>query len=288
MLRLPRAHQSDRAFASHPTTARCRYFDGIDTEPVGLSPSRTTLFKSCAQLFKYRVIDKLPEPQDVPSARGILVHEVLHQLLQLGEMERTFDKAAELLDDVWKVLRADAEFEGFEVDEQAMMLDCIVLLRNYFDVEDPTKVRPHELEWWIEHASDTLALRGIVDRVEIDEDGDWIISDYKTGRPPSLDYSLGAFFGLKFYALVCWRNLGRLPKQLRLIHLQSSGGSRGPEVLTLVPTEQMLLGLERQLEAVADAIRRATISEDWRPRPGRQCEWCPHKPICPAFSARTD
>lgn len=256
----------------------------IDTELVALSPSRTAQFKACARLFKYRVIDKLPEPQDAPSARGILVHAVLHQLLQLDAPGRTFKQATQLLDDTWQHLKTDVEFEGFDVDEGAMLADCHVLLGNYFQLEDPTTVHAHELEWWVEYASDTLALRGIIDRVEIDDDGEWVISDYKTGKPPADDYSLGAFFGLKFYALICWRNLGRMPKQLRMIHLHRER----PETLTLVPTTQMLEGLESQLEAVARAIKRATLYDDWRPRPGRQCTWCPHQSICPAFNRGMD
>jgi len=37
------------------------------------------------------------------------------------------------------------------------------------------------------------------------------------------------------------------------------------------------------VEAVWQAIERARAARDWRPRPGRLCDWCAHKPICPAF-----
>jgi len=25
------------------------------------------------------------------------------------------------------------------------------------------------------------------------------------------------------------------------------------------------------------------VNRDWRPRPGRICDWCAHQAICPAF-----
>ncbi|HEX2054200.1 MAG TPA: PD-(D/E)XK nuclease family protein, partial [Actinomycetota bacterium] len=117
---------------------------------------------------------------------------------------------------------------------------------------------------------------GIIDRVEVMPDGEWVLSDYKTGRSPSETYALGSFFGLKFYALVCWKAFGKMPKLLRLLHLKE------PEVLTLVPTVQMLRGLEKQLEALAQAIQRAHDRDDWRPRVSHMCNYCPHRSICPA------
>ena len=48
-------------------------------EPLKLSPSSVTDFKSCPQLFKYRAIDRLPEPVSGPAAKGSLVHAVLER-----------------------------------------------------------------------------------------------------------------------------------------------------------------------------------------------------------------
>jgi putative RecB family exonuclease len=49
------------------------------------------------------------------------------------------------------------------------------------------------------------------------------------------------------------------------------------------PDESDLLATERKVEALWQAIERALRSGDWRPRPGRICEWCAHQAICPAF-----
>ena len=246
---------------------------------VPLSPSRVSDFKTCPQLFKFRAIDRLPEPADQYRLRGTAVHSVLERLLMLDPHERTLEKGLALFEHVLDDLAQDPESEGApELGDPEWIRHAQSLLANYFAIEDPTGISPHELEWWVEHPGELAFLRGIIDRVEVTAGGDWILSDYKTGRSPSESYALGAFFGLKFYALVCWRAFGKLPIQLRLVHLKE------PEVLTLVPTEQMLGGLERQLEAVARAIARAQQTQDWRPRPGRMCGFCPHAAICPAFA----
>ena len=251
--------------------------------PIRLSPSRASDYKTCPQLFKFRAIDRLPEPADIYSTKGTLIHAVLEQLYVLEPAQRTIQNAHTFMLQVWENLKADPEYSALKLDpaEEAEWLDHgSSLLVNYFKMEDPTRVAPHEMEWWVEHETQRTLLRGIIDRVEITADGEWVLSDYKTGRSPSETYALGSFFGLKFYALVCWREFGKMPKLLRLIQLKK------PEVITLVPTLQMLLAMERQLDALAQAILRAHENNDWRPRVSNLCEWCPHKAICPAFAGR--
>src|SRR5579859_2725609 len=55
--------------------------------PAGpsLSPSRAGDFLTCPLLYRFRVIDRLPEPPSQAATRGTLVHSVL---------ERLFDAAA--------------------------------------------------------------------------------------------------------------------------------------------------------------------------------------------------
>jgi putative RecB family exonuclease len=247
--------------------------------PLPLSPSRVSDFKTCPLLFKFRVVDRLPEPEDPYSARGSLVHAVLERVLGLAPEDRTFDRALISLEEIWGEQRPLIDELGMSDEERQGWLEQVRdLLRNYFLLEDPARVEPHELEWSVEHTAERVTLRGIIDRVEVLPDGSWILTDYKTGASPSESRSLGSFFGLRFYALLCWRAFGRMPKELRLVHL------RKPEVIRLIPTEQMLEGLERQLEAVGSAIRRAYKTGDWRPRPGPLCNWCPHRQICPAWA----
>ena len=152
------------------------------------------------------------------------------------------------------------------------------MIRNYFRLEDPAQVVVHDVEARVTHEGERTSLRGIVDRIEVRDDGEWVLVDYKTGRPPSSERALGSFFGLKFYALVCWRAFGRMPCELRLIQLGE------PEVITLHPSEQMLLGLERQLDALGIAILRAQTTGDWRPRPSWLCGHCAHQAVCPAWT----
>ena len=72
--------------------------------------------------------------------------------------------------------------------------------------------------------------------------------------------------------------LRMLTTLLQLMYLSGDG-----EVLRYSPDEADLLATERKLNALWAAISRARETGDFRPRPGKLCDWCRHKALCPAF-----
>ena len=67
-----------------------------------------------------------------------------------------------------------------------------------------------------------------------------------------------------------------MPRLLQLLYLGTG------EVLRYEPDEADLLATERKVDALWEAIQRASESGDWRPNPSRLCDWCDHKALCPA------
>src|SRR3954454_421453 len=82
--------------------------DGVDV--VGaLSPSRASDFKTCALRYRYRTIDKLPEPPSPDAVRGTVVHKVLEDLFDLPAGERTPERAEAMIDGAWEYVLEDDE-----------------------------------------------------------------------------------------------------------------------------------------------------------------------------------
>ena len=78
------------------------------------------------------------------------------------------------------------------------------------------------------------------------------------------------------YALLCERMLGRRPARVQLYYLSR------PEAIIATPTDQSIQGVERRTSALYMAITRSCGSGDFRPHPGRLCDFCTFKPYCPA------
>src|SRR4051794_11229194 len=66
-----------------------------------LSPSRAGDFMTCPLLYRFRVIDHLPERPSQAAVRGTLVHAVLERLFDLPASARTVAAARDLLEPQW-------------------------------------------------------------------------------------------------------------------------------------------------------------------------------------------
>jgi putative RecB family exonuclease len=150
------------------------------------------------------------------------------------------------------------------------------LVGNYFELEDPTRLEPAAREQLVEVVLDGLRLRGYIDRLDVSPTGDIRIVDYKTGTVPREAFEAKALFQMKFYALVLWRTRGVVPRQLRLIYLADT------DTLSYQPSEDELAKFEKTLQAIWQAIARASLTGDFRPSPSRLCDWCSHQQLCPA------
>jgi len=67
-----------------------------------LSPSRASDFKQCPLLYRFRAIDRLPEPASTAQVRGSVVHAALEQLYGLPAAERGPDTATALVGPAWE------------------------------------------------------------------------------------------------------------------------------------------------------------------------------------------
>lgn len=252
--------------------------------PAGpsLSPSRAGDFLTCPLLYRFRVIDRLPEPPSAVATRGTLVHAVLERLFDHPAADRTPAIARSMLVPEWERLLAaepeQATLFSDDAERETWLSEAGIMLDRYFVLEDPRRLEPAHRELSVEAMlASGLRLRGYIDRLDVAPGGEIRIVDYKTGSAPPAEFEARALFQMRFYALVLWRAQGHMPRLLQLMYLGSG------EIIRYQPDESDLRATERKVEALWRAIERAQAERDWRPRPGRLCDWCAHKPICPAF-----
>ncbi len=163
----------------------------------------------------------------------------------------------------------DEEWAQFHADSE-------VLVRRYFELEDPRTVRPIGLELKLEADLGKVRLRGVIDRLELDEHGELVVTDYKTGSVPSELWEAKSLSGVHMYALLCERTFGKRPARVQLFYLSK------PEAIIATPSEQSITAVERKTVAMWSAIATACERDDFRPHPGRLCDFCTFKPYCPA------
>lgn len=248
--------------------------------PATLSPSKVSSFKDCALAFRFSAIDKLPEPPSVAATRGTLVHLALERLFEQPAEDRTVDTALACLDRAITELRGGPDLAGLSLDVEAeaqFFREAEVLVRQYFQLEDPRTIRPIGIELMLEARLGGLRLRGIIDRLELDGDGELVVTDYKTGRAPSERYEQGRLGGVHFYSFLCEELFGKRPARVQLLYLAD------PVSITTIPSDQSTRGLRTKVGAIWTAVERACQRDDFRPRPSALCTWCSFQAYCPAF-----
>jgi putative RecB family exonuclease len=248
--------------------------------PTSLSPSKVASFKDCALAFRLSAIDRLPEPPSPAAAKGTLVHRALELLMwEEDPPGRTLGAALDKLARAVPEVLDGPEYAPLALagDERAeFVADAELLVRNYFALEDPRAVQVLGTELRLSVGVGSLKLSGIIDRLELDPAGELVVTDYKTGRAPSVSYEQSRLGGVHFYAFLCEQVLGRRPARIQLLHL------REPLAISTVPSDQSIRGLRQQTVAVWAAVEQACTREDFRPKPGWLCNHCAYHEYCPA------
>lgn len=250
------------------------------TVPTSLSPSRVESFLSCPLAFRFASIERLPDPPTVATTRGSLVHRALELLFVMPAAERTAAALDRCTDDALHEYRAlpDYTLLGFDDTQSATFArECHELCANYLKLEDPRAVREIGLELRLEAAVGDLTLRGIIDRLELDHNGDLIVTDYKTGRAPSPNWERKSLSGVHFYSFLCESVFGKRPAAIRLMYLKSG------ETITATPSAQSTKFMTTRTSAVWKAVATACERDDFRPRQSALCNWCAYQQWCPEF-----
>jgi putative RecB family exonuclease len=248
--------------------------------PTSLSPSRVESFTSCPLAFRFVSLDRLPEPPSVHTTRGSLVHRCLELLFTSAPAERTPERAEAALVQALQEYETDPEFVGLgftPATREKFEHDARRLLATYFRMEDPQQVRDIGLELRLEATVGDLTLRGIIDRLELDDAGRLVVTDYKTGRAPGLQYEQTRLAGVHFYSFLCEQLFGERPAAIRLMYLSTG------EVITATPSQQSVKYITTRTTAVWKAVEKACHTGDFRPRQGALCSSCHFQTWCPAF-----
>lgn len=234
-----------------------------------LSVSSSGTYDECARKYRYQYIDKLPRKSHDYQDVGNFVHEVLqsfHDGLRFSVVP--LDQWAPLMTkccvDNWPKWKDKLNMEAQEKSHG--------LLKEYFrylkDTGLPNVIATEE-KFTIELGSD-LIVRGVIDRVDLKEDGTYVISDYKTGKSKYLDD-----FQLKVYGMAL---------QQRVPEVTSFVGeyivlSEGPKIKSYKLTTADIDEARNELLRIAHEIR---TDKTWDPKPTRLCNWCDFQEVCPA------
>lgn len=253
--------------------------------PTTLSPSRIDSFLKCPLAFRFSSIEGLREPPSAPATKGSLVHRALELLLTLPAAERTRAAGEACFLQAAAEYRSEADFTGLQLSEaeaDEFFADARQLAEGYFDIENPADVQPVGLELRVEAPVGEVLLRGIIDRLERDAEGRYVITDYKASTAPPPAYQAERFHQLQSYAYMVEHVYGERPATLRLMYLRSG------TVISSDATAPSLRAAANRTTAVHQAVTAACTSGNFVAKRSNLCSYCFFKDWCPEFGGNPD
>ena len=235
-----------------------------------LNPSKLQCYIDCPLQYKFRYIDKRPERRAFgPTALGRSVHKALRDFYALDPDQRTVDRLLRALRKAW-----DGAGYRSAVQAEEAFARAEDMLRRYHAGTDPQSHRVVAMESKFSHARplDGLLVTGRVDRIDIDDDDEYVIVDYKTGRFGEDDIALNESLPLSLYAIAVSATLGKDVNRIAIEHLSS-----GRRAITSRRPDRL----------VQDWTKVTTLAKAMRPggefpaKPSSLCKWCDYLVACP-------
>jgi len=244
-------------------------------QPRHLSPSSTSLYQQCARKWKFRYLDRLPDPPGEAALAGTFAHRVLELLLQLPASDRTIDQAKRLARQAWPETEDDTDFQALGLtDESARLFRWRgwQAVEGLWRIEDPQKVQVHATEHDVQVDIDGVPFRGIIDRVEIVND-QLVISDYKSGRAPSARFADERLTQVLLYAAAVHAATQQRPVKARLLYL-------GQTIIDIDVTDENLGEAVELLTETWASLCHDCERQEFDTTTGPLCAWCPFVAHC--------
>ena len=243
--------------------------------PKRLSPSSASTFQQCPKRWKMRYMDRLPDPPGQAALAGTFAHLVLEHLLQAPTPDRTVENAKVLARQCWPEIENDKDFVALELDEaESRHFRWISwkAIEGLWTLENPQDVVVEATEQLIDAEIDGVPFRGIVDRLDREDDG-LVVSDYKSGKAPRPRYVEGRLAQVLLYAAAIANDLGERPRRARLLYL-------GQRTVEAEVTDEALEAVSVDLKQTWTSMTSSCASGEFDAKTGPLCGWCPFVGQC--------
>ena len=250
------------------------------SEMLKLSVSSIKTYEQCPRKWFFSYKEKHPRREWAHLFLGTFVHEVLedfhNSLLQNPDQEW-----AGLMTHIFKECLAkkndkpepDGTFKPKHPLTKETKLKAHEMLVVYLKVlkrDGLPNVIANERDFSYE-ISPNLTIRGFIDRIDLDNEGNYIVQDYKSGRSKYLDE-----FQLLVYGLALLEEAPDLEKFKGSYIMLGEGSKKLQYVFSRTDIDRVV----EKIKKVADKIQS---DKTWEPKPAFLCKWCDFEAICPAM-----
>lgn len=242
-----------------------------------ISYSSLETYKNCPLKYKFKHIDRVPEPKSKEAQFGTLIHSVLNYIHTPTLVPPTLEQALNYFVTGWK-----PEVYEDDIEERSAFTQGIQMIQRYYENTDIASANIVDLEsrFAIEIGNAETGIHtvsGIIDRIDKTKDGYEII-DYKTARKMPSQDKVDNDIQLSIYLKAFLERYPKEKENLDKITVSLYYLKHGVK-LSSKRTQKDLERLEAQFLHVIEAIEKA----EFEPILSPLCDWCGYKRICPLW-----
>ncbi len=245
----------------------------LDKAP-SMSPSQADSYARCPRVYAIERRLRIGDPTSVYATSGTLIHAALEraekEVVGTGKVHANVEVALGYLREAWE----SVDF-GTPALNKAWLASAERKVASLYQKWPSSSGPPVELEKSVTLEVDGVLWRGVIDRLELTEDG-YRVVDYKTGGKPIGLKDAKESIQLGFYALA----VSALDDSVPVVAAELWYPATDSVSLTTRPLDLANLAM---IEEKMREITTAISSEVWEPRVSVLCNRCAFKTSCPAW-----
>ena len=248
------------------------------------SYSALQTYKQCPQKYKFAELDRIPAKKSAEAIFGTHIHKVLQRMFSKDPLFPTLDELINYYRAEWPTRD---KFGWDENTERIYKEEGLKMVKNFYARNAPWNFSVVDLESRFEvtlsdeKTGQTHVLAGKIDRIDKIGENEFEVIDYKTSkRLPSQD-AVKNDLQLSIYSLGLQKRWPHLkPENIKV----SLYFVKHNEKLSTVKTDAEIQETTHDvLNTIGEIEEKLKIGARFEPIPSPLCDWCPYKPICPAW-----
>lgn len=236
------------------------------------SYSQLNTFKACPQKYKIIYLDGVRKKHEsIESFMGKIVHISLEWLYGLENREIIFDKLSDKYDREWSVHWHDKIFiADIYNNVDYYYSEGKKCLSNYFNKFYPFNQDVESTELKLEFKIEKYLFKGIIDRLDRNGFGNWIVHDYKTSKHTKSERQVFNDIQLVLYQIALEQNFDNVNKVSLNWHFLRTG----KEYKIIYSRDQIKKVSRTIIKSINKIIDCLDNNSKFIPKESRLCDWC--------------
>tara|TARA_B100000700_G_C14946850_1_gene809629 strand:- start:257 stop:1060 length:804 start_codon:yes stop_codon:yes gene_type:complete len=246
-------------------------------------------FKKCPAQFKYRYIDQIyKKDEGIEAFLGKRVHETIEYLynqVKNGVIPMV-DEILKLHKSLWKenwhdsiaiVYQNKSPRDYFYLGEE-----CVArFYRQNHPFKEPVIANEHEMIFLLDN-DENYKIKGIVDRIDHDGNGNWEIHDYKTGKRAMSQKEADSDHQLALYQIGLMAEVDEI-KSVKLVWHFIQHGIKVESTRSAENIRKIITDTKKSIDEIQSKIKNGG---KFQPKESILCNWCYYWEECPSQSGR--